>query len=409
MDRQPTEWEQGLIERAARREAAIVAGLAVAVAAFLAVVAVRHGFFDLKVYYGAVNYWIHDHGMLYDFLKPNSKYGFTYPPFAAIAMVPMAVVPWALAIVVSVVLSLAATYALLRWLVLPVAERERWTPWFALAVAFLLMAAFEPYRETISFGQVNLLLMVLVAADLLVGVAGGRRWAGAGIGLATAIKLTPGVFIVYLLVTRRWRAALVAAGTATLATLAAAAVDPAGSREFWTDALWDTDRVGSLAFVSNQSLQGVVARLDPEHPSTLAWLVLVVAAVGVWVWRVRTASLVEGFALTGVLGCLISPVTWVHHLVWVLPALILLVDAGLRAAGRRRRVLLGCAVVAYAILCSRLVWAWEHGFGGVGGFLGSNAYVWISLALLLFLPLRSTAVPERPDVADDRQEHRLAA
>lgn len=393
-----------MIERAARKEVAIVAGLTVAVGAFVAVFAARHGFFDLKVYYGAVNYWIHDHGMLYDFLKPNSKYGFTYPPFAAIAMVPMAVVPWALAIVISVGLSLAATYALLRWLVLPVAVRERWTPWFALAVAFLLIVAFEPYRETITFGQVNLLLMVLVGVDLLVGIAGGRRWAGVGIGLATAIKLTPGVFILYLLVTRRWRAALVAAGTATVATLAAAAVDPAASREFWTSALWDTDRVGSLAFVSNQSLQGVVARLDPAHPSTLAWLVLVVAAVGVWAWRVRSASVVEGFALTGVLGCLISPVTWVHHLVWLLPALILLVDAGLR-----RRGYLVFAAVLYAVLCSRLVWVFEHGFGGVGGFLGSNAYVWASLGLLLFLPLRSGGGRESAAVAELRQEHRVAA
>ncbi|MEV4532284.1 glycosyltransferase 87 family protein [Asanoa sp. NPDC049518] len=406
MSGEPTDWEQRVIERAARREAVIVAGLAVAVGAFVAVFAVRHGFFDLKVYYGAVNYWIHDHGMLYDFLKPNSKYGFTYPPFAAIAMVPMAVVPWVLAILVSIGLTLGATYVLLRWLVLPLARREGWTPWFAVAVAFLLLVAFEPYRETLSFGQVNLLLLFLVGLDLLVGVAGGRRWAGIGIGLATAIKLTPGVFILYLLVTRRWRAALVASGTAAVATLAAAAVDPAASREFWTSALWDTDRVGSLAFVSNQSLQGLVARLDPEHPSSLAWAVLVVAALGLWAWRVRSASLTEGLALTGVLGCLISPVTWVHHLVWLLPALILLVSAGLSASGRRRRVLLGVAVVCYAVLCSRLVWAWEHGFGGVGGFLGSNAYVWISVALLVFLPLRSSA--EDTAVAELRERDAVA-
>jgi alpha-1,2-mannosyltransferase len=393
-----------LIQRAARREVAIVAGLAVAVLVFLAFFAVRHGFFDLKVYYGAVNYWIHDHGMLYDFLKPNSKYGFTYPPFAAIVMVPMAVVPWVLAIVISVGLSLAATYALLRWLVLPLALRMGWTPWFALTVGFLLIAVFEPYRETITFGQVNLLLLFLVALDLLVGVAGGRRWAGVGIGLATAIKLTPGVFILYLLVTRRWRAALVATATSAVATLAAAAVDPAASREFWTSALWDTDRVGSLAFISNQSLQGTVARLNPEHPSTLAWLVLVLLAIGVWAWRVRAASLAEGLALTGVLGCLISPVTWVHHLVWLLPALILLVSA---AVTERRPLWLAFAIIGYAVLCSRLVWVWEHGFGGIGGFLGSNAYVWVSVALLLFLPLRSGA--DRLDVADLRQAERLAA
>ena len=69
-------------------------------------------------------------------------------------------------------------------------------------------------------------------------------------------------------------------------------------------------------------------------------------------------------------------------------------------------MLLGFAIVGYAVLCSRLVWVWEHGFGGVGGFLGSNAYVWISLALLLFLPLRSAGDVERSGVADLRERGR---
>ena len=56
--------------------------------------------------------------------------------------------------------------------------------------------------------------------------------------------------------------------------------------------------------------------------------------------------------------------------------------------GRRRRVLLVAAAVGYALLCSRIVWVWEKDFTGVDGFLGSNAYVWISLALLAFLPIR---------------------
>jgi alpha-1,2-mannosyltransferase len=379
--------------RRTRRQVAVVALLAVAVAGFLAAFAERHGFFDLKVYYGAVNYWVHDGGSLYDYLKPNSKYGFTYPTFAAITMLPMAFVPWGVAITISLLLTVAASVWLLWRLVDPVARREGWTRWFALAVALCLLAAFEPFRETVNFGQVNMLLLGLVAFDLLVPVARGRWWGGVAIGLATAIKLTPGIFIVYLLVTRRWRAAVTASATAAAATVLTAAVAPDASREFWTAALWNTDRVGSLAFVSNQSLQGLVARLDPVHPSSALWAALVVAALGGWAWRVRRATLVEGLALTGVVGCLLSPVTWVHHLVWLVPALVLLVDRGLRAprGSRRRRGLLAFAAVAYAILCSRLVWVWEHGFGGVGGFLGSNAYVFVSLALLCFLPVGAGA------------------
>ena len=386
----------------ARRTYGQVAGvvvLAAAVAAFLAVAAVRHGFFDLKVYYGALTFWVHDGGEIYDFLKAGTQYGFTYPPFAALVMLPMAYLPWPAAITVSVAASVVTSAVLIWWLVDPIARRAGWTRWFALAVALCLAAAFEPMRETVNFGQVNTLLLFLVAVDLLWLLPAGNRWAGVGIGLATAIKLTPGVFIVYLLVTRRWRAAFTAMAAGVGATLVAAALFPDASREFWTEALWNTGRVGELAFVSNQSLRGVVARLNPEHPSTLAWLALVLATLAVWAWRSRAAVAAgdeaTGLALTGAMMCLVSPVTWVHHLVWLIPGLILLVDNAMAAParGRRRRLLLAAAIIGYGFLISRIVWAWEKDFTGVDGFLGSNTYVWISLALLLGLPIRSWATP----------------
>jgi alpha-1,2-mannosyltransferase len=376
-----------------------VVALAAAVTAFLSVAAVRHGFFDLKVYYGALTFWVHDGGEIYDFLKGGTQYGFTYPPFAALVMLPMAYLPWPAAITVSVAATVVVSAVVIWWLLDPVARRAGWTRWFVLAVALCLAAAYEPMRETVNFGQVNMLLLFLVAVDLLRLLPVRSRWAGVGIGLATAIKLTPGIFIVYLLVTRRWRAAFTAMGAAAAATLVAAALFPDASREFWTEALWNTDRVGELAFVSNQSLRGVVARLHPEHPSTVAWLALVLATLAVWVWRSRAAVAAgdeaTGLALTGATMCLVSPVTWVHHLVWLLPGLILLVDNGMAAPARsrRRRLLLAAALIGYAFLISRIVWAWEKDFTGVDGFLGSNAYVWISLALLLALPIRHWATP----------------
>ncbi|WP_347405062.1 glycosyltransferase family 87 protein [Micromonospora sp. WMMD1082] len=383
-------------------QVAVVIVLAVAVAAFLSVAAVRHGFFDLQVYRGALVWWAHDGGELYDHLRPGTQYGFTYPPFAALVMLPMAYLSWHAAIVVSVAAGVVTSAVLIWWLLDPVSRRAGWTRWFAFAVALCLAAAFEPMRETINFGQVNTLLLFLVAVDLLRLLPNGSRWAGIGIGLATAIKLTPGIFIVYLLVTGRWRAAVTAIGTATAATVLAAALFPDASREFWTTALWNTGRVGELAFVSNQSLRGVVARLDPQSPSTLAWLLLVAATLVIWVWRSRAAASAgdeaTGLALTGAVMCLVSPVTWVHHLVWLLPGLLLLVDNGMaaRPGSRRRRVLLVAATIGYAFLISRIVWAWEQDFTGVDGFLFSNTYVWISLALLAFLPVRRPAASGMP-------------
>jgi alpha-1,2-mannosyltransferase len=210
------------------------------------------------------------------------------------------------------------------------------------------------------------------------------------------------VFILYLLVTRRWRAAATATGTAAAATLAAAALFPDASREFWTAALWDTDRVGNPEYLSNQSLRGLLARLPLDSVESAVWLVGVLAALAYWVWRVRAAAAVgdevAGLALTGILGCLISPVTWVHHWVWLLPAIIRCVDAGLSPARDRRPLYLAAA--AYLVLSSRVTWLWEHAPRPPLALIGSNLYVWFGIALLIWTPLRTGSRPrETADIA----------
>jgi alpha-1,2-mannosyltransferase len=385
------------------RKVWIVAGLAVLTAGIVWLAEIRNGFFDSKVYYGAVQYWFRDGGMVYDWLRPGTPYGFTYPPFAGLMMAPMAYLPFPLVVVVASIATLATTGLLTWWLIAPMVRRLGWTPWFAFAVAYCLAVAFEPVRETLTFGQVNTLLLTLVAGDVLFGVSRGRRWAGVGIGLATAIKLTPGVFILYLLVTRRWRAAATASGTAAAATLVAAALFPDQSREFWTSALWDTNRVGVLSYVSNQSLRGFLARLPIDSVASLVWVVCVLAALGFWAWRVRAAARVGddlgGMALTGVLGCLISPVTWVHHCVWLLPAIVRCVDAGLSSANRKPLYLGGAA---YLLMTSRLLWVWEKRPRPPLELIGGNLYVWFSLALLAWLPIGEAAEIRRPGVFRDR-------
>jgi alpha-1,2-mannosyltransferase len=369
-----------------------VAGLASFVVLFLVAVPGRRGFFDVGVYHGAVNLWLRDEGGLYDYLRPPTHYGFTYPPFAALVMSPMALLGWHPTIVASILLSLVAAGLLLRWLVGPMAERHGWERWYAVALAACLCALFGPLRDTFSYGQVNVLLMALVFADAQLLMTGRTRWAGIGIGLATAIKLTPAIFIVYLWLTGRWRAARLATGVALGATILAAAVAPVESRVFWTEAIWNTDRIGSLAYVSNQSLRGVLARLDPSAGHGV-WALLVVAVLAVWVVRVRRAMAqgdeLAGFALTAIAGCLISPVTWVHHLVWLIPAVIVTFDTGLRAApgSPRRRRLVTASVALYVVLGSSMVWIWWNSHSWYG-FVGGNAFVWASLALLAAMPIR---------------------
>jgi alpha-1,2-mannosyltransferase len=380
-----------------RRRWIQVALLALTVTTFIAIVPGKRGWFDVGVYYGTVHHWIHDGGLIYDYVRPGTHYGFTYPPFAALCMLPMLLFTWHEAIAVSVALTVAASAALIYWLVDPIAKREGWNRWFTFCIAACLFALLEPVRDTVSFGQVNLLLVALVYLDLWLLSTGRQRWAGIGIGLAAAIKLTPAIFIVYLVITGRRRAALLATGVAVTATLVAANAAPAESLVFWTDALLDTNRIGILSYVSNQSMQGVLARLDPPMPGAVFWAGAVLALVVLWARQARRAALAgddrAGFALTGIVACLISPITWVHHLVWLIPALIVLAGTGIR----RHRL---AAAAMYAVLCSSLVWLWSVDFSGIDGFIGSNAYVWVGLAMLFLLPASQRAeleMPERPE------------
>ncbi|GEC05392.1 hypothetical protein SSP24_30470 [Streptomyces spinoverrucosus] len=359
----------------------LVLVLAAAVTVFTATVPLLRDWFDLRVYHGTIHSWIDDGGRIYDYRVPGTMYGFTYPPFAAVAMLPMALVGMQAAIVIALLLNLAALAVSLRVLT---GRAWRRHGWYGCALAACALALYEPLRDTFSFGQVNVLLLALVLVDAWLLATGRGRWAGIGIGLAAAIKLTPALFIGLLLLGRRWRAATVATGVAAGATGLAAVVTPEASRFYWTHAMWDTTRVGRLDYVSNQSLQGILARLDIE--SRAVWAVTVLLVLGVWAWRARKAVAAgdwyAAFALTGLTACLVSPITWVHHLVWLLPAFVVLVRAG------QPRI----AAVLYAVLCTSVVWLWFDDASGVDGFLGSNTYAWITLGLLLGMPVGQSSM-----------------
>ncbi|MFR9775957.1 glycosyltransferase 87 family protein [Micromonospora sp. MS34] len=375
-----------------------------------------HNFFDLKIYMRAMDWWSAGHP-LYDYVQPDRVQGalyFTYPPFAALLLRPFALLPLGATVVIFTALTLLGVLVTTRWLVTPVIERHDLPRLFTLTVAVLLVFAVESTRETITFGQINMLLVVLILADLLFAVPGGRRWAGVGVGLATALKLFPGIFILYLLATRRWRAAIVASATATAATLLSAAVAPRDSWRFWTHELWATDRVGRTDYTGNQSLFGLLSRITaPEKPSQLPWLLLVLAITGYGLWRAARAANagdeLAGITLTGLVGGLVSPITWTHHLYWFIPAVVVLVDTALDTGpgtvpgGRRRRWLLTLAAGTAFVIIYGVVTFLDWGIAptrtdSLGPFVARNAYVLLSLLLLAALPSRRVRRAQ-PDAA----------
>ena len=252
---------------------------------------------------------------------PATDLPFTYPPFAAVLMVPLALLPGWLAAGVWTGASAGALGAMIV-----VVRRALGRPspaWLVLSMGVAALAL-EPVWQNLAFGQVNLLLMLVVLADAL---HPGRRWSGLGLGVAAGVKLTPLVLVV-LLAAAGHRAAAVRAVLAFGATVAVGSVAVPGSASYWTDRLLDPTRVGPLALAHNQSVLGALTRLLDATPSTWWWLAtagpLAVAVVLVGAVRWRGGDPVLGACLGALAMLIASPVAWSHHWVWAVPVALVL-------------------------------------------------------------------------------------
>ena len=318
----------------------VVGGLAAgatAVALILANLFSRHGLWsmlDLRVYYWGGQI-ARRGGDLYDARFEPGGLMFTYPPFAALCFAAVSFLPLAAVRIASVVADLVGV-GLASWLALgslgyPRSAR-RWAATLALAAAATWS---EPVWQTLSYGQVNIALMVVALVDLF--RPRGSRWQGVGVGLAAGFKLTPLVFVAYLLLTGRFRA-----GGVALAVFAAAAVLPAiwlpsQSLRYWAGGLFaDASRMGNVGYVGNQALNGTLTRLPGgAEPILAAWLpaAALVGAIGLLLAALaaRQGNELAGVLLCALTGLLVSPVSWSHHWVWVAPGLALVVHGAFRA------------------------------------------------------------------------------
>ncbi|MGW5127517.1 glycosyltransferase 87 family protein [Streptomyces sp. NPDC004069] len=264
---------------------------------------------------------------LYGFTVTQGRLPATYPPFAALLFVP---VVWLPAAALKAAF-FAGNALLLAWLVHLSARLAGHRAGLPLLCAATALAVWlEPVFQTFVYGQINLAIVCLVLWDLT--RPPGARGKGVLIGVATGIKLTPGLFIVYLLLRgrRREAAAAVAAFAGTVAV--GALVLPAAGVDYWTRRLFETHRVGKPWIIANQSLQGLVARLLGEPSPGLAWLLpaVAVAACGLWLaGRMRQER--WGVLLTGLTALLVSPISWSHHWVWCVPLIAVLLAEGRRA------------------------------------------------------------------------------
>jgi alpha-1,2-mannosyltransferase len=378
--------------------AVVVVVVAVVSALLVWWLAVRHHSVDLWVYRGATASWLR-HRDLYSYWFSSRHLGFTYPPFAAVAMVPLVLVPGDSVVLVNQLVIAAAIVACVRIVVGRLSMLNRQGLWFATAVFSMAVCVLEPVRDTVTLGQINITLAALILADLVL-LERGRRGAGIGIGFATAIKLTPGLFIVFLFVAGRRRAATVACGVFVAAVVFAGVLAPATSWTYWSTSLFDSRRIGRFDSATNQSLAGLLARLtNSTHPPGF-WLPLVVL-ITIWALRSATRMWQRGehltaFTVVGLAAAVASPISWIHHLWWIAPALLILADTALRT---RSRLLLIAAVAIAVLYASGLPDLTRVGGGHHLTFpaiIGENAYAFACLVLLVLLPRHKPDPPRTP-------------
>lgn len=328
-----------------------VSWTAVAVAGLAAVVAVgvhqalvpflagpRMGLFtnggDLEFYRHGALQVLHGHPLYAAKLPPGGW--FTYPPFAAMSFLPLALLNSTVAKALWLLVSFTGLVATI-W---RCATTLGWRPelrLLLLSVALALVALdVQAVRGTLWQGQVNLILMAIVTWDLT--RANESRLRGWSVGVAAGIKLTAVVFIPYLLVTRQWRAAAAAAGTAALTVALGWLILPSDSTAYWLHAAVQTDRIGPLTHVGNYSVGGIVATVASPGQMPIAWwlagvvLISVLALIAVQCAERRGERLLA-VTIAGLLSCAVPPLAWGHHWVWSVPLLAWALDRTARARG----------------------------------------------------------------------------
>jgi alpha-1,2-mannosyltransferase len=408
---------------AARVRTGLVAVGVLVTVAIITLYLQRYGLSTLAVEHEAIRGWLAGDG-LYAYRSPANEAGAALPPALALLLAPLTLLPlraagWLLALA-----GLAALLLAIRILTGPVARRygRRHGP-LVLAAGVLALLA-EPVRAAVGLGRPELLIFALLAADLVAlrrasrarhrsltallgtGSRAGltdpsapgplRRawaagtWAGAGTGLATALSPAAILFVVHLFVTRQRKAALTALATAAVVTLTALALAPAETVAWYGTTMWELDRPAPVSDLDNQSLAGVMARLYGfPAPPVLVWFSFGILVVAVGLIRARSAHAdgdeVAAFTLIGLTTAVAGPVTTAAESLWMLPAVLILADTGLRRRSSVRLPrsarftgtgFLVAAAAGYLILVSTPVWSLRWNIPAFALIVLVNALPW---------------------------------
>jgi len=309
------------------------------------------GGLDLEVYQSGGLAWRNDEEV-YRKTFTWAYLQYTYPPvtllpFALLSFAPHGTATAVFAVLIGGAVGLSANLFLGMLGYRGVAGRLGLTAGITAVAVWL-----EPVYMSMNLGQVNAFLMLLVITD--VAVLRRTRAAGVLIGVAAAVKLVPAIFVVYLLVTRRFRAAFTAIAVFLVLTVLGWIVDFGGSVDYWIDGMFlRSDRVGVPTYIYNQSLHGLAVRLFSDGGAGVVRTVLtvLVAFGGLALARAghRRGGDPLGLLLCACTALLISPIAWTHHWVWCVPALVCAGDLARRQRGAMQVLAVGFPTALLAV------------------------------------------------------------
>lgn len=307
-------------------------------------------FVDLHVYVGGAAE-LDGPGRLYDYVygdqTPDFPLPFTYPPFAAVVFFPLHLMPFGVVAFLWQLGTIAALYGVVRMsqrLLAPSPDRRVAMLWTAVGIWT------EPLRSTFDYGQVNVLLVLAI----LYAVYSSRWWlSGLLVGLAAGVKLTPAVAGLYFVGARRWAAVLFSAVVFVLTIGVSALLVSGQTRFYFTQLLGDADRVGPVGTSFNQSWRGGISRIlgyDAGFGPLVLIGIALTAVLAVLAWRAIGGAndRLGAIVIVQLFGLLLSPISWTHHWVWLLPLMIWLLHGPLRAQ-------LGARVLGWGWLVLTLV------------------------------------------------------
>jgi hypothetical protein len=242
--------------------------------------------------------------------------------------------------VVLLIASLVAFSAMIELCARAWASKFLSLPW--LVPLLLVASAGIPFRYALWLGQTQPIVLALAVAALIAADAKRPRLAGISLGFAAALKLTPGLLVVYWFARRQYRACvwamltLAAVAAATLAACGAAALRAYGAT---------LSRLSNMLLVSfnNESFAAFWAYGDRLRAELYNWhplpmprgLELASAALSLSA-PLSAGGLSRGrdnrsrtpaaacLALVGI--TVFSTTAWTHYYIVLVPALMVLVE-----------------------------------------------------------------------------------